>query len=155
MALGEVHPSCQADKDVAMQVIADYCKYADAMLGRWFIKEDGYKSPSLRVLIKPLLNLFHGERKSKRWKAEVDKALLSKPPPKDVSEVMQQTLHVLDDSVLDSPPAAATPAFELFTAEQTGEWPPPEMPPPVEAAVPIYGVGEEQIRRLVPQGASV
>jgi hypothetical protein len=111
-----------------MQVIRDYCKYADSMIGRWAVKEDGHKHPSVRVLIRPLLNLFHGERKSKRWKSEIDRFLLKKPPPETVSEVMDCTLHILDDEILDSPPEAAQLPAEPFTAEQTGEWPPPALP---------------------------
>ena len=116
------------------QVIERYCEYADPMLGHWFVKDDGHKSPSLRVLVKPLLNLFHGERKNKRWKTEIDRVLLEKPPPQSVSEVMRRTLHILDVDVLDAPPEAAEPAQELFAAEATGEWPPVDVPPPPPAA---------------------
>lgn len=111
-----------------VQVLRDYCTYADAMVGRWNVKDDGHKQPNVRALVKPILNLFHGERGNKRWKAEIDKVLLQKPPPESASEVVDRTLHMIDDSALDSPPEAVEPLHELFTAEQTGQWPPPELP---------------------------
>lgn len=123
-------PSSVGTGRAGAQVIERYCEYADPMLGHWFVKEDGHKSPSLRVLVKPLLNLFHGERKNKRWKTEIDKVLLERPPPQSVSEVMRRTLPVLDDDVLDAPPEAALPGHELFEAPATGAWPPAEVPPP-------------------------
>lgn len=99
------------------------------MLGRWKSgDEDGRPVPSLRTLTRPILNLFFGERGTKRWKNEVDKALLRKPPPSSLSALLDATLHVIDDAVLDAPPGEAKQGQELFAAEQTGEWPPPEMP---------------------------
>lgn len=113
------------------QVLADYCKYADPMLGRWFVKPDGHKSPSMRVLIRPLLNMFHGERGSKKWKSAIDFELTRKDDPAcSVSELMARTLPLLADEVLDAPPASVVPNFEMFTAEQTGDWPPAALPPP-------------------------
>ncbi|PNH12168.1 Ankyrin repeat domain-containing protein [Tetrabaena socialis] len=56
-------------------VIQRYLEYAEPMLGRWCVKADGHADPSVRTLMRPLLNLFHGEAGSKRWKAEVDAVL--------------------------------------------------------------------------------
>ncbi len=50
----------------AVQVLQDYARYADAQLGRWSVKEDGHKDPGVRLLMRPVLNLFHGEKGSKR-----------------------------------------------------------------------------------------
>lgn len=50
----------------ACQVLEQYCQYADGMHGRWAVKEDGHAEPSVRTMIKPLLNLFHGEKGSKK-----------------------------------------------------------------------------------------
>ena len=111
-----------------LQVLRDYCRYADPLVGCWHVKEDGHKSPSVRVLVKPLLNLFHGERKNKRWKCAIDKMLLEKPGPQTVTEVIDRTLPILDDGLVDAPPDAVTCPPDLFTAEQTGEWPPPALP---------------------------
>jgi hypothetical protein len=119
-----------------LQVIDRYCKYADGMIGRWYVKDDGHKAPNVRALVRPLLNLFHGEKMSKRWKTEIDLVLLKKPGPQSVTEVMQKTLHILDDSVLDAPPELAKPAHDLFASQQTGDWPPTQLPPPPEISLP-------------------
>jgi tRNA-dihydrouridine synthase A len=120
---------CSLRSSACLQVIERYCKYADGMVGRWFVNGNGYKSPSIRTLVKPLLNLFHGEKRNKHWKAKIDQVLLEKPGPQSVTEVMQRTLHVLEDSALDAPPEAAVPQQELFSSESTGEWPPVQLPP--------------------------
>jgi hypothetical protein len=113
---------------LCLQVIEDYCKYADNMIGRWYVKEDGYANPSTRVLLKPLLNLFHGERKGKRWKTAVDQYLLKNPETRSVSDVMHNTLPIIDDEVLDAPPSSIQSPFAAFTASQTGTWPPDAVP---------------------------
>lgn len=111
-----------------LQVIDDYCKYADNMIGRWYVKKDGYRNPSARTVLKPLLNLFHGEKKGKKWKAAVDQYLLQHPNSKTLSDVMHATLPILDDEVLDAPPSNITSPFEPFSAAQTGDWPPESVP---------------------------
>lgn len=111
-----------------MQVIDDYCKYADNMIGRWYVKKDGYANPSVRTVLKPLLNLFHGERKGKRWKTTIDQYLLKNPSTRKLSEVMAATLPILDDEVLDAPPASITSPFKPFSGAQTGDWPPKAVP---------------------------
>ena len=60
-----------------LQVLEDYALYGDAMLGRFGARTDGTPSPNVRTLVKPLLNLFHGERGCKRWKQAVDAELKS------------------------------------------------------------------------------
>ena len=57
------------------QVLVDYCKYADAIQGRWREDENGYQVPSLRVLAKPILNLFAGDRGNKAFKQAIDAQL--------------------------------------------------------------------------------
>lgn len=42
---------------------------------RWHVKPDGHADPSVRTLMRPLLNLFHGEPGCKRWKNAVDELL--------------------------------------------------------------------------------
>ncbi|EFJ43435.1 hypothetical protein VOLCADRAFT_43118, partial [Volvox carteri f. nagariensis] len=53
-------------------VIERYREYAESMVGRY---PDGHADPSIRTLMRPLLNLFHGEPGCKRWKNEVDELL--------------------------------------------------------------------------------
>ena len=54
------------------QVLEDYAIYGDSVLGKWFVRDNGQKNPNVRTVFKPLLNMFHGERGSKRWKQVVD-----------------------------------------------------------------------------------
>lgn len=69
----------------ALQVMRDYCKYADAFIGHWRVDDSGYRDPCVRSLFRPMLNLFHGERGSKKWKSTVDEVL--KQDPGTLSEV--------------------------------------------------------------------
>jgi len=39
------------------------------------VKADGHQDPNIRLLVKPLLNLFHGDKGGRRWKNAVDGAL--------------------------------------------------------------------------------
>lgn len=88
------------------QVLRDYAAYADAMLGRWGQKPGSggmlVLDPGVRALVKPLLNLFHGEAGSKRWKNAVDTELKGNVP--SVAALLERTLHHIPDEVLDAPP---------------------------------------------------
>jgi hypothetical protein len=55
---------------------------------RWRTRDDGSHDPNIRTIIKPLLNLFHGERGGKRWKNAVDIALRTLHP-KTVTELIE------------------------------------------------------------------
>lgn len=90
------------------QVFEEYAKYGDAMVGKWFTKGNGQKNPNVRTVFKPLLNLFHGERGSKRWKQAVDTKFKTATT---VSGLLQDTLMSFPDEVLDAPPKQH-PAFE-------------------------------------------
>lgn len=87
-------------------MLRDYARYADSQVGRWQVKEDGHRDPSVRTLMKPILNLFHGEPGSKKWKNAVDGIL--KDNPSTLSEVLDRSLHLLSDEVLDAPPRQLT-----------------------------------------------
>ncbi len=50
-------------------------RHANLMSCRWHVKPDGHADPSVRTLMRPLLNLFHGEPGCKRWKNAVDELL--------------------------------------------------------------------------------
>jgi tRNA-dihydrouridine synthase A len=54
------------------QVLKEYAEYADQMCGRWGVADDGHKNPSVRTLMKPILNLFAAEPRNKNWKRLVD-----------------------------------------------------------------------------------
>lgn len=47
-------------------VLQQYAEYADGIQGRWAINDDGHQNPSVRAMMKPVLNLFHGEKGSKK-----------------------------------------------------------------------------------------
>jgi tRNA-dihydrouridine synthase A len=98
------------------ELLRRYAAYADAMIGSIEIKEDGYKVPSVRTLVKPLLGMFHQERKGKKWRAAVDDALRKSST---VSEVLDSTLHVLLPETLDAPPRI--PMVEDFTFDACRE----------------------------------
>lgn len=108
------------------QVLADYAVWADSMLGHWKVEADGHKSPSVRTLVKPLLGMFAGEPRGKKWRAAVDGALKTAVT---VSEVLDKTLFVLHPETLDSPPRmlGALPARLAHYA--------PELPPTPEPEV--------------------
>lgn len=111
-----------------MQIIEAYCRYADAMVGRWSIKHDGYQTPSLRVLLKPLYNIFHGERGGRKWKAAMDESLRLDSSITTLSELVKSTLHHVDPNALDAAPCTVVTSFQPFTAAQTGSWPPDDLP---------------------------
>ena len=94
------------------EVLREYAKYADSMIGRWSVKEDGHRYPSVRVLTKPLLSMFHQVPRGKKWRAAVDGALKT---ANSVTEVLDRTLDVLLPEVLDAPPT------ELKAVETTVE----------------------------------
>ncbi|KIZ03210.1 tRNA-dihydrouridine synthase A [Monoraphidium neglectum] len=89
------------------EVLERYCEYSDGMLGRWAIKEDGHREPNARALLKPVLNLFHGEHGSKRWKAAMDAALKAAPKDATVRDLLAATIDMIPQEVLDSPPLPA------------------------------------------------
>jgi hypothetical protein len=45
--------------------------YADGMIGRWKRGPDGYNKPNVRNLVKPLLGMFSGEPRGKKWRTAV------------------------------------------------------------------------------------
>ena len=87
------------------QVLYEYAKYADGMVGRWGVKEDGYRMPSVRTLTKPLLGMFHQVPRGKKWRAAVDAAVRD---AESVKEVLDRTLHVLLPETLDAPPGVVS-----------------------------------------------
>lgn len=58
-------------------------------------------APQVRALVKPLLGMFHGEPRAKKWRAAVDTSLKTAAT---VSEVLDATFPVLREESLDAPP---------------------------------------------------
>ena len=94
------------------EVLRTYAEYADGMIGRWCVKEDGHRVPSVRTMTKPLLGMFHQVPRGKKWRAAVDGVLKTAG---SVTEVLDKTLHVLLPETLDEPPT------ELKEVEATVE----------------------------------
>jgi tRNA-dihydrouridine synthase A len=113
------------------EVLQAYAKYADDMIGRWNIREDGNRYPSVRTLTKPLLAMFHNAPRGKKWRAAVDGALKTAT---SVSEVLDKTLHVLIPEVLDVPPPElkAVEATEEACRELLAHYIADEIPPTPE-----------------------
>ncbi|KAK9829203.1 hypothetical protein WJX72_004471 [[Myrmecia] bisecta] len=91
-------------------VLEEYGRYGDSMVGR-FMDNGKIRAPNVRTIVKPLLNMFHGEPGCKKWKQALDKALKSAT---SVSSVLQETLVHIPDRVLDAPPKVATAPVLAF-----------------------------------------
>lgn len=83
------------------ELLERYAQYADNMIGRWKIGEDGFRRPNVRCVTKPLLGLFAGEPRGKKWRAAVDTALRT---ANSLTEVLDRTLDVLLPETLDASP---------------------------------------------------
>ena len=66
---------------------------------KWAVDER--RQPSLRTLVKPVLNLFHGEKHGRKWKAVIDQELKTATT---LSELFDRSLIILPDEVLNSRP---------------------------------------------------
>lgn len=73
-------------------VIAAYTRYA--------VREVAESTCSVRAVVKPLLNLFHGERNGKLWRRVIDDGLKEQL---DVDCVISQAVAVVPCEVLDEP----------------------------------------------------
>lgn len=79
-------------------VLQDYVAYAESE-----IEETGC---SARAVIKPILNLFHGEPNGKKYRRVIDEGL--RDPKLKVGDIVRRACAVLSDSVLDAvPPSVA------------------------------------------------
>ncbi|KAK9818858.1 hypothetical protein WJX74_002305 [Apatococcus lobatus] len=97
------------------QVLRDYCKYADSVIGKWAKgpESKGHVSPNVRAVAKPLLGMFMGQRGSRRWKQAMDEAFRRNPAT--LTQLLDETLHHIPEDVLDAPPKSRSslPAFTL------------------------------------------
>ncbi|KAG0606781.1 hypothetical protein M758_9G167000 [Ceratodon purpureus] len=88
------------------QILEKYVEYADAELHKY-----GHKKPGVRHLVKPLLGLFHAESGAGVWRRAVDDSLRS---AETVHALLKETLSVVPDFVLDSPPPIETSPDSLL-----------------------------------------
>mmetsp|Transcript_4273 Transcript_4273/g.10337 ORF Transcript_4273/g.10337 Transcript_4273/m.10337 type:complete len:577 (+) Transcript_4273:2298-4028(+) len=93
------------------ELLEKYAVYCQATHGRYGVTKDGYTVPSVRHLMHPLQNLFQGQHNAKVWRREVDEVLKqdAKKPGASVADVLERTLGVLSDEVLDAPPGPDWP----------------------------------------------
>ena len=92
-------------------ILGAYAKYADGVLHRWAdrgAQDNGFKGPSLRTMMKPLLGLFAGEPRARQWRAAVDAAF--KAGHTTVRGLVDATVSVLLPETLDEPPTERGPA---------------------------------------------
>ncbi|KAK9861204.1 hypothetical protein WJX84_007819 [Apatococcus fuscideae] len=96
------------------QVLRDYCKYADNIIGRWAKgpESKGHVSPNVRAVAKPLLGMFMGQRGSRRWKQAMDEAF--RRDPATLKQLLDETLCHIPEDILDAPPKTS-PAIHTFT----------------------------------------
>lgn len=100
------------------QVLKDYAVIADSRIGTFGKDSKGKSHPSLRVLIKPVLNLFHGEMGCKKFKQQIDTHLKT---ASTVTELFEKSVVGIPPEVLDAPPRESQET-EVFS---TGGLPPP------------------------------
>ncbi|KAL5708172.1 hypothetical protein ACHQM5_018996 [Ranunculus cassubicifolius] len=79
------------------QVLDKYQQYGDSIL----TSNDGSYTPKLRLMVKPLLGIFHSEPGNGLWKRKADAALRH---CETLKSFLDETLDAIPDSVLDSIP---------------------------------------------------
>ncbi|CAN6440268.1 unnamed protein product [Victoria cruziana] len=77
------------------QIIEKYQAYSDSVIGKY-----GPNRPSLRLVVKPLLNIFHSEPGNSLWKCKIDAAIRR---CKTMKSLLKETLEAIPDSILDAP----------------------------------------------------
>eukprot|EP00898_Chlorokybus_atmophyticus_P000401 jgi/Chlat1/1361/Chrsp119S01759 len=110
---------CENPATSRRQVLRDYAAYANAVKEGW-----STHPPSIRVLIKPLLDLFYCEPRARRWRNAIDKVLKERENNIPFDELLDIALCELPDEVLDAPPPhkGTKPAPVLRELPVTPEW---------------------------------
>ncbi|XP_019412853.1 PREDICTED: uncharacterized protein LOC109325144 [Lupinus angustifolius] len=85
------------------QVLEKYQYYGDSVLRKY-----GHR-PTVRDIVKPLLNLFHSAPGNGLWKRKADAAFRNCTT---IKSFFEETLDAIPDSVLDSPVAELPPGRE-------------------------------------------
>ncbi|XP_061353379.1 uncharacterized protein LOC133298146 isoform X2 [Gastrolobium bilobum] len=106
-------PSCGLTR---RQVLEKYQVYGDSVLGKY-----GHK-PTVRDIVKPLLNLFHSAPGNGLWKRKADAAFKNCTT---MESFFEETLVAIPDSVLDSPVAEPPPGRGHLFADIDNLLPPP------------------------------
>ena len=100
-----------------------YAEYADETVGRFGTAKDGYRVPSVRHMMHPIQNLFHGCANNKTWRRLVDEELQKRAKLSEttVRSILDNTLSAISDEDLDSPPGAA--GVDAFDVERDWDLP--------------------------------
>ncbi|XP_057456968.1 uncharacterized protein LOC130747925 isoform X2 [Lotus japonicus] len=106
-------PSCSLTR---RQVLEKYIVYGDSVLGKY-----GHR-PTVRDIVKPLLNLFHSAPGNGLWKRKADAAFRHCTT---IKSFFEETLVAIPDSVLDSPVVEPTPGRRDLFANMDSLLPPP------------------------------
>ncbi|XP_010241244.1 PREDICTED: uncharacterized protein LOC104585905 isoform X2 [Nelumbo nucifera] len=91
--------------------------YGDSILGKY-----GPNKPSVREVVKPLLNIFHSEPGNGLWKRKADTAFRHCTT---IKAFLEETLDAIPDSVLDKTPDKISSIYEDVFADVHGLLPPP------------------------------
>ncbi|RDX97423.1 dusA [Mucuna pruriens] len=106
-------PSCGLTR---RQVLEKYLAYGDSVLGKYG------RRPTMRDIVKPLLNLFHSEPGNGLWKRKADAAFKN---CMTIESFFEETLVAIPNSVLDSPVAEPPPGRGDLFADIHNLLPPP------------------------------
>ncbi|KAG6545104.1 hypothetical protein Mapa_013428 [Marchantia paleacea] len=120
------------------QILEKYAVYADSTIGKY-----GPHRPNIRTLVKPLVHLFHAEPGASRWRRAVDETLKVR---KTVQGVLEGTLQVLPDYVLDAPPPVPESPGDSFVFRMSDL---PKTPSFLERSSPIISLsGSEMLQEI-------
>ena len=102
-----------------------YAVYADETVGRYGTAKDGYRIPSVRHMMHPIQNLFHGCANNKTWRRLVDEELQkrAKKPDTTVRSILDATLVAIRDEDLDAPPCATSSGVDAFEVDRAWDLP--------------------------------
>lgn len=105
-------PNMQMDGSVTTRrhVLHDYKRYAR--------REIEATTCSSRAIVKPLLNLFHGERNGKMWRRALDEGLRSRA---SVDNIIDNAMAVLPKEVLDALPGQKVVALYTVGDERCSD----------------------------------
>ncbi|KAL4198387.1 hypothetical protein AMTRI_Chr03g45610 [Amborella trichopoda] len=84
------------------QILKEFQVYGDS-----FLEKYGPNKPSIRQVIKPLLNIFHSEPGNGLWKRKADAAIRRCTT---LNSFLEETLDAIPDHVLDAPPLNKKPS---------------------------------------------
>jgi tRNA-dihydrouridine synthase A len=88
-------------------VLEQYARECDAVKGSIVWQEsDGHLVPSVLTQLQPLFAMFTGVHRARKWKQAVDDDIKARGRSTSItlSSVLENTLHILPDEALDSPP---------------------------------------------------